>query len=118
MYEFEEGKIVFSEYNGTWHLQAYSTARYNDIGKYSDEIYTLPSTVPAYSTGIRNLYVKSIAREVESILKDESGIRGRWVSTRLLFRQIESAFTDLAVQQHTHPSFLGRQNNTMCTYQN
>ena len=93
MYEFEEGKIVFSEYNGTWHLQA-------------------------YSTGIRNLYVKSIAREVESILKDESGIRGRWVSKRLLFRQIESAFTDLAVQQHAHPSFLGRQNNTMCTYQN
>ena len=74
--------------------------------------------MPAYSTGIRNLYVKSIAREVESILKDESGIRGRWVSKRLLFRQIESAFTDLAVQQHAHPSFLGRQNNTMCTYQN
>lgn len=109
MYGFEEGKIVFREYNDTLSLEAYSTSRYHDIGRRFDGIYTLTSTVPMYSTGVRDLYIKSIAREAESILKDESGIRDRWISERVLFRQIESAFTNLNVQQHAHPSFLGRQ---------
>lgn len=110
MYTFEDGKVLFGDIRGAVLLEAYSLTRYQDIGIYSDaQSHTMNMKVPVYSTKVRDSYVKSLAREAESILKGEAGIQHRWISERVLFRQIESAFTDLKVQQHASPSFLGRQ---------
>lgn len=110
MYAFEDGKVLFGDIRGAVLLEAYSLTRYQDIGIYNDDqTQTMDMKVPVYSTKVRDSYIKSLAREAESILKGEAGIRHRWVSERVLFRQIESAFTDLKVQQHASPSFLGRQ---------
>ena len=112
MYKFEDGEISVVDNAGSvgadhlFNLQITTLSRKTE---YDEGIYSIKSQVPVYTPPVRDAYIKTLTREAEAILRDETGVDHRWVSESVLFKQIQSAFIDQRVQQHASPSFLGRQ---------
>lgn len=104
MYTFAEENISFVEdYYGTLMLNSGYAV---DVYEGFDRKFQVDAKVPRYTAEVRDAYVGSILKEAETILRDETGVERRWVSERLLYRQIDSSFTDITVLQHARPSFL------------
>ena len=112
MYQFEDGEISVLDLAGSvgsehiFNLYMTSMERKRE---YLEGIYSIQAKVPTYIPKVRDAYIKSLAREAEAILRDETGVEHRWVSESVLFKQMKSAFKDQRVQQHASPSFLRRQ---------
>jgi hypothetical protein len=111
MYNFEQGIIYVDSHPGQVGAESiFSLSMVTNTRKdeFDEGLFEVAVYVPVYTPGVRDSYVKSIAAEVETILRKETGVEYRWISEAVLHRQISAAFTEMKVEKHASPSFLGR----------
>ncbi len=78
---------------------------------YDDNFYIDNILVPKNKDD-RKKYTSAVIRVAQNLYREDIGvplIGEGWISETLLFRQIEAAFPDDNVEQHSRPYFLGRQ---------
>ncbi len=78
---------------------------------YDDKLYIDHILVPQNEKS-RDIYTASVIRLAENLYRESIGlprIGEGWISETLLFQQIKAAFPYDEIEQHSHPSFLGRQ---------
>ncbi len=107
LYDFEDGYIVVDNFD---YLQPIAKTHMRDLG--TNSRIKLKVSVPVYDRSKKGSFAKHITREAENIFRTSSGLHKigeGWISETLLYRQIESAFSNTKVQQHASPPFLGKQ---------
>lgn len=107
LYDFEDGFVLVDNLD---YLQPVAKTRMKDWD--SRAKIKLKVSVPVYDKTKKNSFAKHITHEAENLFRAGSGlsrIGEGWISETLLYRQIDAAFNDVEVLQHTSPSFLGRQ---------
>lgn len=116
-YEYSLKNFLYNMYDfadGVAYLDSYGCCRCEPISEAPNSaikaIYGV--RVPIYNDVKLKAFLRSSVRESENIYRNSIGLQeiGQgWVSETLLFRRVEAALPNTVIEQHSRPSFLGRQ---------
>lgn len=105
LYDFEDGVINPTD-------MVYITVGPKRSTPVSEHGIKMQIQYPTYNPVKKTAYIKRLIHEAENLVRENKGLQRigeGWVSETLLYRQVESAFDSLDVNQHSSPAFLGSQ---------